>query len=86
MKALISPNENFDISWVSSWSKNEQDQWVANYSQIFDCQRIAEVELQSFDVAEPLFWVDCSDDCKADEWYYKDGQCYIKPQDEPQPE
>lgn len=32
--------------------------------------RVAEVSDQTFDVAEPLFWVDCSDDIIADQFYY----------------
>lgn len=26
-----------------------------------------------FDVAQPLFWVDCPDDCEMDKWVYTDG-------------
>jgi len=80
MKALISPNESFTLSWVSAW---EDD--IPVYSEILDCQRVAEVEPEAFEVASPLFWVDCPVDCKADQWYFKDGQCFIKPQDKPGP-
>jgi hypothetical protein len=81
MKALISPNELFDLTWVSSWNGDEPV-----YSEILDCQRVAEVEPTEFEVAPPLFWVDCPDDCKADAWYFKDGACYIKPKNSPKPE
>jgi hypothetical protein len=81
MKALISPNESFTLTWISSW---DGDSPV--YSEIFDCQRVAEVEPQEFEVAPPLFWMDCPEDCKADIWYYKDGSVYIKPEDQPKPE
>jgi hypothetical protein len=81
MKALISPDESFTLPWVSSWNGD-----VPVYSEILDCQRVAEVEPEAFEVASPLFWVDCPDDCKADQWYFKDGQCFIKPQDTPKPE
>ena len=83
MKALISPNESFNLSWISSWDND-----IPVYSEILDCQRVAEVEPDNkiFDVAPPLHWIDCPDDCKADEWYFKDGQCFIKPQDAPKPE
>jgi hypothetical protein len=83
MKALISPNESFTLSWVSSWDGN-----TPVYSEILYCQRVAEVESDDkvFEVAQPLFWLDCPDDCKADQWYYKDGVVYIKPQDASQPE
>jgi hypothetical protein len=49
---------------------------------------VAEVESDDkvFEVAQPLFWLDCSDDCKPDQWYYKDGSVYIKPENQPKPE
>ena len=34
--------------------------------------RIAEVAVQSFEVAPPLYWVDCADDVTT-EWTYVDG-------------
>jgi hypothetical protein len=91
MKALISPNESFDLTWISDWIKKEEDEevtWIPIYSEILDCQRVAEVEPdnKTFEVAPPLHWVDCPEDCKADEWYFKDGQVFIKPQDTPKPE
>ena len=85
MKALISPNESFTLSWVSSWNESE-----AVYSEILGCQRVAQVEPdnQAFPVAEPLFWLDCPDECQADAWYFKDGQVFVKPESVPgaQPE
>jgi len=81
MKALISPNESFNLTWISSWDGTEPV-----YSEILNCQRVAEVELSPFEVAQPLFWVDCPDDCKADQWYFKDGAVYIKPTDASKPE
>jgi len=80
MKALISPNESFNLTWISAWDGD-----TPIYSEILDCQRVAEVEPEEFEVAPPLFWADCPDDCKADQWYFKDGQCFIKPQDTPEP-
>lgn len=86
MKALISPNEAQNIQWVSSWTQVD-NVWKPVYSEIPNCQRVAEVEPDSkvFDVAAPLHWVDCSDDCVADLWYYKDG-LHKKPEDAPEPE
>jgi hypothetical protein len=83
MKALISPKESFTLTWISSWDSD-----TPVYSEILDCQRVAEVEPddKTFEVAPPLHWVDCPNDCKADQWYFKDGQCFIKPQDAPKPE
>lgn len=42
--------------------------------------RVAQIEETEFPVAPPLFWIDCPDDCAADEWYYSEGQLYIKPE------
>jgi len=88
MKALISPNETFTWTWVTSW-KQENNQWVPNTTDsIENCQRVAEVEPDNaiFEVALPLNWVNCPDDCVADQWYYKDGQVQVKPEDVPKPE
>lgn len=43
--------------------------------------RVAEVSAQEFEVAAPLFWTDCPDDCVADAWYYDTtvNECLIKP-------
>jgi hypothetical protein len=83
MKALISPNESFNLTWISAWDGD-----TPVYSEILDCQRVAEVEPDNkvFEVAPPLHWVDCPEDCVQDLWYFKDGQCFIKPQDTPKPE
>jgi hypothetical protein len=32
--------------------------------------RVAEVADQAFDVAPPLFWVDCPDECVSDFWFF----------------
>lgn len=83
MKALISPTEVFTWTWVTFW-KQENNQWVPDTTDLIEnCQRVAEVQPNDkvFDVAEPLHWVDCPDDCVADQWYYKDNQFLIKPQD-----
>lgn len=88
MKALISTNEVFTHTWVVSW-KQENGKWVPDTTDsIENCQRVAQVEPdnQVFEVHPSLIWVNCPDECKADEWYYKDSQVQIKPQDTPQPE
>ncbi len=43
--------------------------------------RIAQVEATPFEVAQPLYWVDCPEDCSADLWYFnRDSEtCQIKP-------
>lgn len=42
--------------------------------------RIAEVTTQSFDVASPLFWVECSDDVISDQFYWNGNDCIAIPQ------
>ncbi|UOF77916.1 hypothetical protein [Caudoviricetes sp.] len=47
--------------------------------------RIAEVADVRFEVADPLFWVDCADDVVADQFYYDGTACQpipVKPKDE----
>ena len=86
MKALISPNEVFNYSYISSWNE-VGGVWEPVRSEILNCQRVAQVEPdnQTFPVAEPLYWFDCPDNCQADAWYFKDGQVAVKPQDAPNP-
>lgn len=86
MKALISPNEAFDLVYVSSWVR-DGEKWEPVYSEVPGCQRVAEVEPDTnvFEVAPPLYWVDCPDDCSADAWYFKDG-VHKKPENAQKPE
>jgi hypothetical protein len=94
MKALISSTEVFDYTWVTSWTKKKvnpffPEDWVPETTEtIKDCVRVVEVEPDNkiFEVYPSLFWVDCPDDCKADAWYYKDGQVNIKPVNADKPE
>jgi len=32
--------------------------------------RVAEVSITTFEVAPPLFWIECADDVAADQFYY----------------
>jgi len=43
--------------------------------------RVAQVEQQEFEVALPLFWVDCADTDKADQCWYDPSDQTIKPFD-----
>jgi hypothetical protein len=92
MKALISTTEQFAHFWVSSWAKTAptettEPRWEPVYSSIEGCQRVAQVEADEniFEVCPSLFWFSCPDECQADTWYFKDGQCLVKPQDVPKP-
>jgi hypothetical protein len=91
MKALISTTEIFTWQWISSWQEqvvNNVTIWEPIYSEIFNCQRVAQVEPddKTFPVYHTLIWVNCPDDCVADEWYFKDEQINPKPQSVPKPE
>lgn len=62
-KALISPNEPRRIEY----SNNE----------VIEGSRVADVSDKEFEVASPLFWVDCNDDVKADQYIY-DGNIIVE--------
>ena len=40
--------------------------------------RVAQINETGFEVAEPLFWVDCADDVVADQFYYDPQDSTIK--------
>lgn len=86
MKALISPNEIRNYSWISSWNLVDGD-LVPVYSSLDGTQRVAQVAQSEniFEVADPLYWIDCPDDCVADVWAYKDGSFVKIPKNEPKP-
>ena len=48
--------------------------------------RVAEVSSNQFDVASPLFWVDCSNETVADQFWYDPDDQTIKPVPVPEPE
>lgn len=45
--------------------------------------RIAQTSSNIFEVAPPLFWVNCPDDCVSYSYYYSDGQFYAIPSETP---
>ena len=47
--------------------------------------RVADTHANGFDVAEPLFWVDCADDVVADQFWYDPADHTIKPIPQPEP-
>ena len=95
MKALISPNEIYTHTWISSWvwvSKPTENNPNAGYwgevrSTIDGCERVAQVvmDVDTFEIAPPLHWVECPDTCIADSWYFKNGEVQIRPVDVPMP-
>jgi hypothetical protein len=40
--------------------------------------RVAQVHETGFEIAEPLFWIDCADDVVADQFYYDPSDSTIK--------
>ena len=66
-KALISPNES-PIQYISGWQDVPPYQPI--YSNYPNSCRVAEVCDTEFEIAPPLFWVDCADDVVADQFYY----------------
>ena len=65
MNALISPNEH--VQYISSWNTSEKSP-IPIFTKIG--QRVAEVSATPFEVASPLFWVECSNNVVADQFYY----------------
>ena len=47
--------------------------------------RVAQVEQQEFEVAEPFFWVTCTNDVVADQFWYDPSDQTIKPVLQPEP-
>lgn len=47
--------------------------------------RVAQVQETTFEVAPPLFWTDCPDNCIADVWWYYQDTCQPIPQPPPEP-
>jgi hypothetical protein len=79
--ALISPNEQ--VSWISGWTTGDVPQPI--YTTIPNAQRVAEVTTTQFEVAPPLFWVNCADNVVADLFYYDSVTHVINPVPEPTP-
>lgn len=81
-KALIDPNTT-SIKYISAWTSETDDDgntfYVPTYSDIPNAQRVAQVEDATFEIASPLFWVDCDDSTVADEWYYDTSDSTVKP-------
>lgn len=80
--ALISPNES-PIQYISGWTTDIPHEPI--YTPIANSCRVAEVEDQTFEVAEPLFWTPCEDNVKADHFYYNTSDKEIYPVPEPAP-
>lgn len=69
--ALIAPNQ--EVYQITGW-KQVAGKYEPITAVIPNAQRVAEVADQSFDVAPPLFWVECADNVVADQFYYDSVQ------------
>jgi len=86
MKALVSTQET-KIYYVTSWTEipnTTPTSYSSNIDLLSNAQRICQVEEDSnvFEVNPNGFkWVDCSNDCKADLWYFdtSDNTCKVVP-------
>ena len=72
MKALI--DRNTQVNHIVSW--NGEIPVIEIYP---DSARVAEVTTTEFEVALPLFWVDCADNVVADEFWYSMATQQISP-------
>lgn len=54
---------------------------VYSYDDILLGERIAEVAQTPFEVALPLYWIECADDVNAQDWYFQTEtqSCQLKP-------
>lgn len=68
-QALIDPTASVQhiVSWTPPTQTTPAEPVYETYP---NSARVAEVAVASFEVAPPLFWVECADDVVADQWYY----------------
>lgn len=50
---------------------------VYSYGGVFLGKRVAETAAAPFEVAPPMFWVECADNVVADAWYYNSATSQI---------
>lgn len=84
-KALISPNEK--IMYISGWDTTKSpNEAIISFAP--DLVRIAEICDNSFEVAAPLFWVDCDDEVSVETHAYNEAtnQIVLKLENQPQPQ
>jgi hypothetical protein len=74
MKALV--DNRFSVQHIESWEGTPLKPVYATYP---DSARICEVSEAEFDVAAPLFWVDCDPSVVADQYWYDTISGVINP-------
>lgn len=65
--ALISPDETV-VRYISGWTSDNPPKPI--FSNLANACRIAQVEDQTFEVAPPLYWVECADNVVAGDFYF----------------
>jgi hypothetical protein len=83
-KALVSPDE--PVLYISAWTPDvSTENYTPTLTTIVNGARIAQVVEPdaTFDIGEPMFWVDCNDDNMADCCYYdtSTNTIILKPED-----
>lgn len=83
--ALISPSES-PVKFISGWTTDTPPEPI--WTNIEYSCRVAEVSDSAFEVAQPLFWIECDDNIVADRFYYntQDNNIYPTPNDVEMPE
>lgn len=84
--ALIDPQH--PVSHITSWTNPPPPALPEPVFEAYpNSARVAEVAVQEFPIAPPLFWTPCADDVVADQWYYDTVTTQILPvQNAPYPE
>jgi hypothetical protein len=75
-KALISPSETI-VRYISSWTSDVPAKPI--FSDIPNACRVAQVEDVDFEVAPPLYWMDCEDYVNDYEYYFDTQTNAIEP-------
>lgn len=76
MKALISPNEVFEFTYIESYVDGQPKEIT------LVGERIVDFSEEEFEVVPPLFWIDCPQNVASNPnlgWYYKDNSFHEIP-------
>jgi hypothetical protein len=68
--------------YISSWLDGQPI-----FTEISNGSFIVDVEVETYTVGDPLFWVECADDVQAWTWYYDAvfQHCVVVPPSAPKP-
>lgn len=85
MKALIDIRAT--VQHISNWVLNkEKTMYIPIWSDYENSGRVCQVQQTEFEIAPPLFWIDCADDVLADQFWYNIENKQILPiVDAPEP-